>query len=71
MQRFNLYCMSTELLNDTADRRTQSRDTVWINYTGTSEGEEFDSGTLDVEIGSGRMNPGFEDGLMERCRRKF
>lgn len=55
---------ANRIVNDVSDRPAQSGDTVSINYTGTSEGEEFDSGTLDVEIGSGSMIPGFEDGLI-------
>lgn len=55
---------ANRIVNDVSERPAQSGDTVSINYTGTSEGEEFDSGILDVEIGSGSMIPGFEDGLI-------
>jgi trigger factor len=40
---------------------------VTISYTGTVNGEPFEGGSgsgVQVEIGSGRMIPGFEDGLI-------
>ncbi len=42
-------------------------DRVNINYVGTLEGEAFEGGTADgqnLELGSGQMIPGFEDGIV-------
>ena len=42
-------------------------DLVVIDYVGTADGEEFAGGTgegMSVEIGSGTLIPGFEDGLI-------
>lgn len=50
--------------NEVTDRGAQTGDVVALDYTGLSDGEKFDEGTLDVEIGSGRMIEGFEEGLV-------
>ncbi len=49
--------------------RTDARmnDTVNINYNGTMDGKEFDGGKADkqdLELGSGSMIPGFEEGIV-------
>lgn len=49
------------------DRPAKEGDTVNIDYKGTKDGEAFDGGTAegqDLELGSGRMIDGFEDGLI-------
>lgn len=49
------------------DRAAAEGDRVNIDYTGTRDGEEFDGGSAtdsDLELGSGRMIPGFEDGIV-------
>jgi len=50
-----------------ADRPSQERDMVTITFSGASEGENFTEGKVEnyqVEIGSKRMIPGFEDQLI-------
>ena len=49
------------------DRAAAEGDTVIIDFQGTREGEAFDGGSGEgtvLELGSGRMIPGFEDGLI-------
>ncbi len=49
------------------DRAAEDGDTVVIDFIGTRDGEEFDGGSgedLDLELGSGRMIPGFEEGVI-------
>jgi trigger factor len=49
------------------DRAAESGDMVNIDYLGRSEGEEFQGGEAkgtDLVLGSKRMIPGFEDGLI-------
>lgn len=49
------------------DRAAAQGDQVNINYVGTKDGEAFDGGTADnspLELGSNRMIPGFEDGII-------
>lgn len=49
------------------DRPAAEGDKVNINYVGTRDGEEFEGGSAtdsDLELGSGRMIPGFEDGVL-------
>ena len=51
---------------ETVERAAQDGDKVNIDYAGTRDGEAFDGGTAegsDLELGSGRMIPGFEDGI--------
>jgi trigger factor len=51
---------------DVVERAAASGDKVNIDYVGTRDGEEFGGGTAtgsDLELGSGRMIPGFEDGV--------
>ncbi len=51
---------------DAVERAAASGDKVNIDYVGTRDGEEFSGGTAsgsDLELGSGRMIPGFEDGI--------
>jgi trigger factor len=49
-----------------SEQGSQAGDQVTITFSGTSEGENFTEGTVDdfqVELGSKRMVPGFEDQL--------
>jgi trigger factor len=48
------------------ERAAVDGDKVNIDYVGTRDGEEFEGGTAkdsELELGSGRMIPGFEDGV--------
>lgn len=50
-----------------AQRPAQSGDRLSVAYTGTIDGEAFEGGSSEssqLELGSGRMIPGFEDGLI-------
>ena len=52
---------------DEVDRAAAEGDKVNLDYTGTRDGEEFEGGSAegsDLELGSGRMIPGFEDGIV-------
>lgn len=52
---------------DAVERVAADGDKVNINYVGTRDGEVFDGGSADdseLELGSGRMIPGFEDGVV-------
>ena len=49
------------------DRAAAEGDTVIIDFQGSRDGEPFDGGSGEgtaLELGSGRMIPGFEDGLI-------
>jgi len=49
------------------DRAAEEGDTLTIDFVGFKDGEAFDGGTgtdTALELGSGRMIPGFEDGLV-------
>ncbi len=49
------------------ERAAAEGDKVNIDYNGTRDGEPFDGGSAegsDLELGSGRMIPGFEDGIV-------
>jgi len=49
------------------DGPAESGHRLTLSYTGTMEGEPFEGGSgsgTQVELGSGRMIPGFEDGLV-------
>lgn len=49
------------------DRAAAEGDTVVIDYLGKKEGEPFEGGAANdstLELGSGRMIPGFEDGIV-------
>lgn len=51
---------------ETVEREAQEKDQVNIDYKGTKDGEEFAGGSAegsDLVLGSGRMIPGFEDGI--------
>lgn len=51
------------------DRATQQEDRATVDFRGTIEGEEFQGGTgsdMQVEIGSGRMIAGFEEGIVDK-----
>ena len=51
----------------TAERSAEEGDTVIIDFQGFRDGEAFDGGSgegVSLELGSGRMIPGFEDGLI-------
>lgn len=48
-------------------RPAQAGDQLTISFTGTMNGEPFEGGSAEdakIELGSGRMIPGFEDGLI-------
>lgn len=50
-----------------ADRAADDGDKVTIDYAGTRDGEPFDGGSAqgtELELGSGQMIPGFEDGVV-------
>ena len=52
---------------ETAERAAADGDKVNIDYAGTRDGEAFEGGSAegsDLELGSGRMIPGFEDGIV-------
>jgi trigger factor len=49
------------------DRAAMPKDKVNIDYVGTRYGEQFAGGSAqdsDLELGTGRMIPGFEDGIV-------
>lgn len=49
------------------ERAAEEGDTVVIDFVGTRDGEAFEGGSgedLSLELGSGRMIPGFEDGIV-------
>ena len=49
------------------ERAAETGDQIVFDYVGTKGGEEFDGGKAEnstLELGSGRMIPGFEDGLV-------
>ncbi len=52
---------------ETVEREAAEGDKVNIDYTGTREGEAFEGGSAegsDLELGSGRMIEGFEEGIV-------
>lgn len=52
---------------DEVERPAETGDKVNIDYTGTRDGEPFEGGSAegsDLELGSGSMIPGFEDGIL-------
>jgi trigger factor len=52
---------------ESVERASVLTDKVTIDYLGTRDGEEFAGGSgqdSDLELGSGRMIPGFEDGIV-------
>ena len=52
---------------DEVERAAADGDQVNVDYKGTQSGEEFPGGTADASdlvLGSGRMIPGFEDGIV-------
>ncbi len=52
---------------EAAERAAAEGDKVNISYVGTKDGEAFEGGSADdsdLELGSGRMIPGFEDGIV-------
>lgn len=52
---------------EVVERAAQEGDKVNIDFTGTRDGEPFEGGSAegtDLELGSGRMIPGFEDGIV-------
>ncbi|QUN04703.1 trigger factor [Shewanella yunxiaonensis] len=51
---------------DAVERAAEDGDKVVINFTGSIDGEEFEGGKaedFELQIGSGRMIPGFEEGV--------
>ena len=52
---------------ESVERVAEQGDKVNIDYAGTRDGEPFDGGSAegsDLELGSGRMIPGFEEGIV-------
>ncbi|BCU07469.1 trigger factor [Allochromatium tepidum] len=52
---------------ESVERPAQPGDQLSIGFVGTIDGEPFEGGTTDgfkLELGSGRLIPGFEDGLI-------
>ena len=52
---------------EVVERPAAEGDTVNIDFAGTRDGEAFEGGSgegTDLELGSGRMIPGFEDGVV-------
>jgi len=52
---------------EVVERAAQEGDKVNIDFTGTRDGEPFEGGSAEgteLELGSGRMIPGFEDGIV-------
>lgn len=52
---------------EAAERAAETGDQLTISFVGTMEGEAFEGGSssgVKLELGSGRMIPGFEDGLV-------
>jgi trigger factor len=52
---------------EVVDRAAAEGDHVKLDYVGTRDGEAFEGGSAedsDLELGSGRMIPGFEDGIV-------
>src|SRR5690606_26254821 len=50
-----------------AERPAQSGDRVNVDFVGKRDGEEFDGGSANgytLQLGSGNMIPGFEDGIV-------
>lgn len=53
---------------DTVERAAAKGDRITLNFSGTVEGENFTNGKVSdfqVEIGAGKMVPGFEDNLID------
>ena len=51
----------------TVDRAAEDGDRVTIDYEGTRDGDAFEGGSAEnsqLELGSGRMIPGFEEGIV-------
>lgn len=52
---------------EAVERAAEDGDRVTIDYSGTKDGEAFEGGSAEnseLELGSGRMIPGFEDGIV-------
>ncbi len=52
---------------ETVERPAQNGDQVTIDFVGTRDGEPFEGGSAEnteLQLGSGRMIPGFEDGIV-------
>ena len=52
---------------EVVERASEDSDKVKMNFVGTVDGEEFEGGKADdfeLQLGSGRMIPGFEDGIL-------
>jgi trigger factor len=52
---------------EVVERAAADGDQVTLDYVGTRDGEAFEGGSAegsDLELGSGRMVPGFEDGIV-------
>ncbi|MGB0895347.1 MAG: trigger factor [Parashewanella sp.] len=52
---------------EVVERAAENDDKVKMNFLGTVDGEEFEGGKaedFELQLGSGRMIPGFEDGIL-------
>ena len=52
----------------TVDRPARLGDRLKVSFTGTMDGEPFEGGSaenIEIQLGLGRMIPGFEDGLID------
>ncbi|WP_133406435.1 trigger factor [Parashewanella tropica] len=52
---------------EAVERASEDGDKVKMNFAGTVDGEEFEGGKaedFELQLGSGRMIPGFEDGIL-------
>ncbi len=53
--------------SEVTDRAAEKGDKITIDFVGSIDGEEFNGGTangFDLELGSGHLIPGFEDGML-------
>ncbi len=63
-QYINTIMIGSAQTVEVTDRAIEKGDIVSIDYTGRQGDETFDSGSYDLEIGSGSFIEGFEDGLI-------
>ncbi len=56
-----------------AEGEAKDKSRVTLDFVGTIDGEEFEGGKAEgfqLEMGQGRMIPGFEDGLVGKKSRR-
>lgn len=56
---------ANRVMNEVTDRGAKEGDIVKLDYTGVSNEEKFDEGSLEVEIGNSNLIEGFEEGLID------